>query len=96
MECPMDELCPGLQCYNLYTTSNTDIAEHLRSSSYVNDRMPYKARFFDRSRLKIGRQSLPNRIGSVISKISFDWMKPLTKDVIRINLKADFFKKTQQ
>ena len=75
----------------LYTSSDTNIAIHLRQSAYVNDRMPFRAKFIDYSRLKIGRQSLPNRIGPLFSKISFNWMTPMSKDLLRINLKSEFF-----
>jgi hypothetical protein len=47
----------------LFTVSDTNIAVHLREVAYINDRLPYRARFIDRSRHKIGRQSISNRIG---------------------------------
>lgn len=74
----------------LYTSSDTNIAELLRSNAYVNDRMPRKARFSDRSRLKIGRQSLQNRIGPLFSHITFDWIRPLSDDQLRVLLKSEF------
>ncbi len=75
----------------LYNFSDSNIAVKLRESAYVNDRMPLKARFFDRSKLKIGRQSLQNRVGHLFSKISFDWVTPLSNDALRMNLKKEFF-----
>jgi hypothetical protein len=44
----------------LYNTSDTRIADELRAAAYVNDHLPFRARFFDGSKLKIGRQSLKN------------------------------------
>ncbi len=76
----------------LYTFSDTNIAATLRDSSYINDRLPLRAKFFDRSKYKIGRQSLQNRIGQLFAKISFDWLNPLSCDALRINLKKEFFK----
>jgi hypothetical protein len=40
--------------------------------------LPFKAKFYDRSRLKIGRQALQNRIGSIFLNINFDWIKPMS------------------
>ncbi len=76
----------------LYNSSDTNIGQLLRSSAYVNDRMPYRARFIDGSRLKIGRQSLPFRIGPLFSNISFDWSNLHSDDTIRSLLKTEFFK----
>jgi hypothetical protein len=77
----------------LYNRSDTNIANLLRSSSYVNDRMPFKAKFIDTSRLKIGRQSLLARIGPLFSSISFNWIDPtITDDYLRRELKREFFK----
>jgi hypothetical protein len=75
----------------LYNFSDTNVANLLRDTSYVNDRMPLKARFFDRAKYKIGRQSLPNRIEHIFSNISFDWMRPISNDALRILLKSEFF-----
>jgi hypothetical protein len=72
----------------LYDRSDTNIANVLRTSAYINDRNPYKAKFIDTSRLQIGRQSLPNRIGAIFSKITFDWVnQQLSDDAIRVRLK---------
>jgi len=38
------------------------MAEKLLQETYVNDRCPGRAKFSDKSKLKIGRQSLPNRL----------------------------------
>jgi hypothetical protein len=53
----------------LYNSSDAYIVKALRESSYVNDRMPYKDKFFGKFKYKVGRQSLPNRIGSIFSDI---------------------------
>jgi hypothetical protein len=81
----------ALTVIRLYTLSDTNIAEKLRESAYINDRVPLKARFFDRSKFKIGCQSLQNCIGHLFSKISFDWITLLSNDVLRVKLKKEIF-----
>lgn len=76
----------------LYNKADTPIVNLLRTSSYVNDRQPGKAKFTDRSRLKIGRQSIVNRIGPIFAKIDFDWIGVISDNTIRANLKRNFFK----
>jgi hypothetical protein len=76
----------------LYNSSDAHIADVIRSSAYINDRMPRKAKFIDRSRLKVGRQSLQNRIGPLFASISFEWIGELSNDALRVSLKREFFK----
>ncbi len=76
----------------LYNNSDTTIAKLLRDSAYINDRMPFKAKFTDRSKYKIGKQSMPNRISHLFATISFDWITQMTNDNLRILLKNEFFK----
>jgi len=47
------------------------MAEKLRQKAYVNNRCPGRATFIDRSKLKIGRLSLLNRL-DFLSEIKFD------------------------
>ncbi len=75
----------------LFMFSDTNIANCLREAAYINDRMPRKARFMDGSKYKVGRQSIINRIGTIFSKISFDWIAPMSDHMLRINLKHEFF-----
>ncbi len=75
----------------LYNGSTTNISNLIRRSAYVNDRLPRRAKFIDRSRLVIGRQSIFNRIGSLFAKIGFDWIGDLTDDELRVKLKKEFF-----
>ncbi len=77
----------------LYNFSDFNAADKLRESAYINDRMPMKVRFFDTSKLKIGQQSLQNCIGHLFSKMSFDWITPLSNDALRVKLKNEFFNK---
>ena len=50
-------------------------------------------KFIDKSRLKIGRQSLPYRIGPIFAKMSFDWIRTnLSDDTLRRKLKSEFFR----
>ncbi len=75
----------------LFVLSDTNVANLLRDVAYINDRIPHKARFIDNSRYKIGRQSLPNRIGHIFSKIKFDWINYTSDHALRVNLKKEFF-----
>jgi len=71
------------------------MAEKLRHRAYINDRCPGRATFCDRSRLKIGRQSLPNRL-DFFRNIKFDWTRRenLSTDKLRTELKKTFITKT--
>jgi hypothetical protein len=85
--------CIASTVIKLYNRSDTRIGELLRTSAYVNDRLPYKAKFLDTSRMKIGRQSLPSRIGPLFANISFNWIDPLiSDDFLRQHLKKEFIK----
>jgi len=65
------------------------MAEKLRQRVYINDRYPGRATFIDRSKLKIGRQSLPNRLDR---EIKFAWcgQEDILTDKLRIKLKKTF------
>jgi hypothetical protein len=77
----------------MFNSSDTEMGQLLRRSVYINDRNPGKGRFIDKSRLKIGRQSLPHRIGPTFAKMSFDWVGfEGSDDALRRNLKKEFFK----
>jgi len=72
------------------------ISEKLRNRAYVNDRFLGKATFVDRSKTKIGRQSLHNRL-NFLWEIKFDWTnaeEPISKDKLRIALKKTFIETT--
>ena len=76
----------------LYNRSDTNISNILRKSSYVNDRQPQKAKFMDTSWLKVGQQSIHNRIGSILTKISLNWVHDMTDVALRCILKKEFLK----
>ncbi len=77
----------------MFNSSDTEMGHLLRRSVYINDRNPGKGKFIDKSRLKIGRQSLPYRIGPTFAKMSFDWVGfEGSDDALRRNLKKEFFK----
>ncbi len=76
----------------LYNESQTNIAQIIRNSAYVNDRLPRRAKFIDRSRLKIGRQTIIHRIGPFFSHLDFDWIGLPCKDSLRRKLKKQFFR----
>jgi len=74
----------------LINTSNTRIADSLRENIYINDRKPHRGTYTDRSKFKIGRQSLPHRL-QCIKSLTFDWIGNHNDDYIRKNLKKTFF-----
>jgi len=61
----------------------------LQTSAYINDCQPGKAHFMDTSRLKIGKQSLLNRLTS-LRAVNFDWTHGIDKHKLRIELKKTF------
>jgi len=71
--------------------SYTRIAQDLRNSAYINDRMPKRATFRDSSRLKIGSQQFKNRLQHM-NVIKSDWLGDFSEDYIRQKLKQVFFK----
>jgi len=72
--------------------SITPMAEKLRKRAYINDRCPGRATFIDRSKNKIGKQSLPNRL-SFFKDIKFNWCNSnISEDKLRQELKKAFFK----
>jgi hypothetical protein len=76
----------------LYNESETTITKLLRSTAYVNDRLPRRAKFIDKSRLKIGRQTILHRIGPLFASLTFDWIGMPCRDSLRRKLKKQFFK----
>jgi hypothetical protein len=75
----------------LFAISDTNVTAHLREVAYINDRMPYRAGFMNRFNYKIRRQSISNRIRHLFSKITFDWVSPISDHMLRVNLKLEFF-----
>jgi len=74
---------------NLINTSNTRIADELRANIYINDRLPRRGSFIDKSAYRVGRQSLTNRL-QCLKKIDFDWIGIQNPDLIRKSLKKTF------
>jgi len=67
------------------------MGSNLSQIGYINDRCPRRDKFFDTSRLKIGRQSLTNRLDFMNININFDWIGEFSDDYLRTNLKRQFF-----
>jgi hypothetical protein len=66
--------------------------QELLSHLVIERRNEKRPRFIDHSRLKIGRQSFPNRVSLISRRISFNWFDvPLSVDVIRNQIKSCFF-----
>jgi hypothetical protein len=62
------------------------------SHSVLERRKPNNPSFLDTSRLRIGRQSIANRVNSVAQQIKFPWLEvPLSVDTLRRKLKMSFF-----
>jgi len=54
---------------------------------YVNDRKPYRGRFVNTAKMKIGKESLPCRLDT-LNQLDFDWLnESMSEDAIRVNLK---------
>jgi len=66
------------------------ITAKLRQNFYKNDRTG-KVSFMDTSRLKIGKNSLQNRL-LLMREVPFDWTNGITPDRLRIELKKTFIK----
>jgi len=65
--------------------------ELVASSSYTS-RLPLRPRFYDLSRTRVGRQSFPNRVRDVASKLNFDWLGlRYEEDCLRPKLKNIYF-----
>jgi len=73
----------------LQREKSTRLGLKLQSQAYINDRCPGKATLIDNSKLKIGRQSFPNRLRSM-REIEFDWATGISDDLLRIRLKKPF------
>jgi len=72
--------------------STTPMADKLRRTAYINDRCPGRASFTDISKRKIGRQTLPNRLG-FFKDIKFNWCnEDISDDKLQRELKKTFFK----
>jgi len=78
----------------LMKNGTTPMAHKLRQRAYINDRGPGRATFIDRSWLKIGKQSLPNRL-DFFWEIKFNWWEryqEISKDKLRaVLIKKQFF-----
>jgi hypothetical protein len=74
----MESLHSASTAIKIFNSSDANIGIFLHESEYVNDRMPYRPKFIDKSRLKIGRQSFHYRIKPLFAKMSFDWTNQLS------------------
>ncbi len=75
---------------------DANIANTMRSSTYNNDRTSQKAKLLNKSRLKIGRQSIQNRIGLLFAHISIDWICPLADKNLRVLLKIEILTQSRR
>jgi len=64
----------------------------LKSNIYINAKNVGKPSFFDKFKLKIGRQCIHNYIGSIFASVNFNWNNnDLGSDQIRVGLKKSLF-----
>lgn len=67
------------------------LVKRLNTNRYIESRRSGRNLFFDRSKTKIGKQSLENRL-QIFNNIHDNWTHPaLTNDQIRIMMKKTFF-----
>jgi len=62
----------------------------LLANSYHERRKPKRMKFYNKANLRIGKQSLPNRCGTDINDLDFDWTDGMTDNLLRISLKKHF------
>jgi len=65
--------------------------QDLLANAHYSNRQPLRPLFFDNSRLRIGRQSLNNRVSDIISRLNFNWLDPIPPESLRNKLKHCFF-----
>ena len=75
--------------------SNVDpftLFHELLSHAVLERRRPNNPHFLDMSRVRIGKQSLANRLGIISRKIKFKWLNiNMSANALRSNLKSSFF-----
>jgi len=77
----------------LFTDENgPQISQKIRNNAYLNNCKPGIATFMYSSRLKIGRNSLQNRVKMMMS-VRFKWTTGINRHALRVALKSTFFKK---
>jgi len=77
----------AITLYNL--GQGPPLTQKLCEASYINDRQPGTTTIGDRSKLKIGKQSLINRL-NCLRDVNFDWTLGIEKNALRVNLKKTF------
>jgi len=63
----------------------------MKANSYVKSRDPGLILFFATNKRKIGSQRLKNRLSDISKQVKFEWLIPLSRDLLRIRLKQNFF-----
>jgi len=65
------------------------LREMMMTNSYMERRRPGRFKFYDGSKMKIGRQMIDNRL-SFMNELDFNWTTGITNNLLRINLKKHF------
>jgi len=58
--------------HNQCNEQQTDVTKALKNATYIDVQIPKRARFFDSSRFKIGRENLINCLA--LTDLNFDWI----------------------
>jgi len=66
------------------------MALELRERAYINERTPGRATFIGNAKRIPGKQCLWNRL-EVLRELKFDWIKVKNDDILRVELKKQFF-----
>jgi len=66
------------------------LSETLRHAAYRNNRLPGQAIYMDSSRLRIGKNSLVNRL-NCMRQVKFQWTNGINQHALRQNLKKTFY-----
>jgi len=57
---------------------------------YVRRRNQLRPKFYSKTDLRIGRQSIVNRAGEYVNYLTLDWNLDILDDAVRTNLKKHF------
>jgi len=67
------------------------LSTSLRANPYVKMRDTVRLLFYATNKRKIGLQSLKNRLSDISKQVDFEWLAPLSRDLLHVKLKQNFF-----
>jgi len=74
----------------MYNNSNTSMSLEFRERAYINERMPGKTTFISNAKRIPSKQCLWNQL-EVLRELKFDWINIKNDDILRVELKKQFF-----